>query len=149
MQQTSQKTLGHWELGETIGSGSYAHIRLAQNANSPATQSVAVKCIAKSKLRPAVFLREWNLWRNLQHKNILRALDVMEDEEHVYIFMEYVSGGDLLNFVKTHRTKIPEAICQKLFVGIVEGLEYCHRNHVCHKDIKLGMVKQEKLARGN
>jgi MAP/microtubule affinity-regulating kinase len=52
--------------------------------------------------------------------------------------MELVSGVSLLEFLKAKpNRRIPENECIPLFKQILKGIEYCHINNICHRDIKL------------
>lgn len=53
--------------------------------------------------------------------------------------MEYVSGGDLLSYVKK-RTKLTEPVAKYLFKQIVLALEYTHSQNIIHRDIKLDNI---------
>ncbi len=53
--------------------------------------------------------------------------------------MEYISCGDLLNFVRK-RSKLPENISKFIFKQIIEGLNYIHSKGIVHRDIKLDNI---------
>jgi len=53
-----------------------------------------------------------------------------------YIIMQYSSGGDLCRYVREHRRLSEQESC-RLFVQIVQGLEYCHLSGIVHRDVKL------------
>ena len=48
------------------------------------------------------------------HKNIIRLLEVFENEKHIFFVMEYAEGGDLLQLVKLHR-KLSESEAKEYF----------------------------------
>lgn len=43
------------------------------------------------------FQRETSIMQSLKHKNIVSLMDVFEDEEHYYVVMEQVGGGELFD----------------------------------------------------
>jgi serine/threonine protein kinase len=43
---------------------------------------------------------ELSIIRHLKHPNIVEVYDICEDREKVYIVMEHVRGGDLLDCIK-------------------------------------------------
>jgi len=53
--------------------------------------------------------------------------------------MEFICGGDLLNFVRK-RTKLNEPTAKFIFRQIIEGLQYIHSQNVVHRDIKLDNI---------
>lgn len=53
--------------------------------------------------------------------------------------MEYVSCGDLLNFVRK-RSKLTENTAKYIFKQIIETLRFIHSNKIVHRDIKLDNI---------
>ena len=52
--------------------------------------------------------------------------------------MEYVKGISLRQFYKnTKDHKIPENICKFVFYQLADAMNYLHKNHIAHRDIKL------------
>eukprot|EP00878_Enallax_costatus_P011766 GHUV01012282.1.p1 GENE.GHUV01012282.1~~GHUV01012282.1.p1 ORF type:complete len:518 (+),score=113.09 GHUV01012282.1:1083-2636(+) len=49
--------------------------------------------------------------------------------------MTYEAGGDLHEYAT--RYKLDETVVRYFFRQIVEGLDYCHRCHIAHRDLKL------------
>lgn len=49
--------------------------------------------------------------------------------------MEYVSGGELFEFI-VKSGKISEKDARKFFQQIISGVDYCHRHKVVHRDLK-------------
>ena len=47
--------------------------------------------------------RELNIYRKLNHPNIIKAYDIMEVHTRIFVFMELAEGGDLLDFIKVKR----------------------------------------------
>ena len=74
--------------------------------------------------------------RNLHHKSIVKILETFESDKYILIIMEYISGGNLQNFVKKRR-KLTEKTAKILFKQIIEGIQYIHSQGIVHRDIKL------------
>lgn len=49
--------------------------------------------------------------------------------------MEYVSGGELFDYILRHG-KLDEKDARKFFQQIISGVHYCHRHMVVHRDLK-------------
>ena len=80
-------------------------------------------------------IREVKLMRLLDHPHIVKVYDVFETEEDVVVVMEYVSGGELFDFIVAHgKLKTDEA--RKFFRQILSAIDYCHKNSITHRDLK-------------
>ena len=80
------------------------------------------------------FIKEAQTISNLPHENIIRILDVFEENNTAYYVMEYHTGGDLSE-------RIPEGgMDEQQAIGyirrIADALDYIHQNNVLHLDIK-------------
>lgn len=70
------------------------------------------------------------------HPNIIRFNEVFLTSTHLGIAMEYASGGELFDrIVKAGRFSEDEA--RYFFQQLISGVEWCHREGVCHRDLKL------------
>lgn len=52
--------------------------------------------------------------------------------------MEFAKGGDIIDFINL--SPIPFAICKRLYIWILSGLEDIYRQGVAHRDIKLDNI---------
>ncbi|OUC43703.1 kinase domain protein [Trichinella nativa] len=65
----------------------------------------------------------------IDHPYILRLYDVYENQKFLYLILEYVSGGELFDYlVRKGRLPIKEA--KKIFRQIVCALDYCHAQNI-------------------
>ena len=74
--------------------------------------------------------------RDLFHPSVTKILETFESEKYMLIIMEYISGGNLQNFVKKRR-KLCEKTAKILFRQIIQGIKYIHSRGIVHRDIKL------------
>ncbi|XP_072380410.1 testis-specific serine/threonine-protein kinase 3-like [Diabrotica undecimpunctata] len=124
-------------LGKTIGTGSYATVRLAQSERHDGL--VAIKIVSKFSA-PADYLkkflpREIEVVKGLRHPNLIRFLQAIETTHRVYIVMEYAENGSLLDIIRKDG-HIDEDRARKWFRQLVDAVEYCHDRGVVHRDIK-------------
>ena len=75
----------------------------------------------------------------LGHPNIIKILEVFENDKFVFFVMEYASNGDLLNYLKT-KTFLKENDAKYMFFQIAVGLRYMHSQNIIHRDIKLDNI---------
>ena len=80
--------------------------------------------------------REVSILRLCQgHPNIIRLHEVYTDELHVYIVMELMRGGELLDRLKM-RHSFTEAEASAIFQQLVSAVTFMHQKKVVHRDLK-------------
>jgi len=79
--------------------------------------------------------REIRILKMLRHPNVIQLHAVIESDADIFLVMEHVSGGDLLDFINS-RGAMPEAQARDLVGQITCGLQYCHSLGVAHRDLK-------------
>ncbi|MGW1284230.1 Stk1 family PASTA domain-containing Ser/Thr kinase [Streptomyces sp. NPDC002586] len=132
---------GRYELGQVLGRGGMAEVYLAHDTRLGRT--VAVKTLRADLARDpsfqARFRREAQSAASLNHPAIVAVYDTGEDYidgvSIPYIVMEYVDGSTLRELLHSGRKLLPER-AMEMTVGILQGLEYAHRNGIVHRDIK-------------
>ncbi|MFF3908224.1 Stk1 family PASTA domain-containing Ser/Thr kinase [Streptomyces sp. NPDC001848] len=132
---------GRYELGQVLGRGGMAEVYLAHDTRLGRT--VAVKTLRADLARDpsfqARFRREAQSAASLNHPAIVAVYDTGEDYidgvSIPYIVMEYVDGSTLRELLHSGRKLLPER-AMEMTIGILQGLEYAHRNGIVHRDIK-------------
>ena len=89
----------------------------------------------------AALQREAHKLQSLTHQNIVRVIDCDRDGQSVFMTMEYLPGESLY---KKIRRSGPGGILREDAIAIVtfvaHALDYAHRNHIVHGDLKPGNV---------
>ncbi|NXB76943.1 IKKE kinase, partial [Donacobius atricapilla] len=107
---------------------------------------VAVKVFnSASYLRPQeVQMREFEMLRKLNHKNIVKLFAVEEtgSSKQKVLVMEYCSSGSLLNVLEEPANAFGLAESEFLIVlqCVVAGMNHLRENGVVHRDIKPGNI---------
>ncbi|GAC1331104.1 MAG: hypothetical protein NVSMB15_05200 [Steroidobacteraceae bacterium] len=80
--------------------------------------------------------------QSLAHPNIVRVFDCDRDGEIVFMTMEYLEGTRLLagHPSRNSRTDIGQQKARSIIMAVAGALEYAHRNHIVHGDLKPGNV---------
>lgn len=81
-------------------------------------------------------IREGALGRLLFHPHICRLYEMVPMTNHYYMLFEYVEGGQLLDYIVSHGS-LNEKYARKFARGVASALDYCHRNNVVHRDLKI------------
>lgn len=163
-QQFHRKAIGDWEFTKTIGAGSMGKVKLArhritqeicaikvvtraakvwqrQHVNDPPTSdphelAQRKKEYEKEIARDKRTIREAALGKILYHPFICRLYEMYAMSNHYYMLFEYVSGGQMLDYIVAHGS-LKESQARKFCRGIGSALEYCHSNNIVHRDLKI------------
>lgn len=118
-----------------LGNGSYGFTKLMNH--KPTNTLYAVKFISRGAEHITDHVRrEIVNHRNLCHPFVVKFKEVLLTETHLGVVMEYVSGGELFNYVQQHQS-FNEAQARYFFQHLISGVEYLHRMRVVHRDLKL------------
>eukprot|EP00041_Stephanoeca_diplocostata_P020062 m.440212 g.440212 ORF g.440212 m.440212 type:complete len:472 (-) comp21465_c0_seq6:183-1598(-) len=138
--QRNVQSIDNYELGDTIGDGTFAKVKTARHKLTGV--KVAIKVINKNKLRRSTLqhvTREAQIHRTLDHPNIVKMLEVIDTDDVLYLVLEFVPGGDLFDYVIKHK-RLLEHEARKMFRQILSAVEYCHLHGIVHRDLKLENV---------
>ncbi len=133
------QSLGRYHILEQLGEGGMAIVYKAFDTRLET--DVAVKVIRTENLAPSVlerslkrFEREAKALAKLNHPNIVKVIDYGEYGGKPYLVMPYLPGGTLKSRIKNGALPWPAAVA--LIIPIARALEYAHRLHVIHRDVK-------------
>lgn len=84
------------------------------------------------------FLKEAKHIALLDHPNIIRIIDVFDENSTSYYVMEYIEGGSLENKLGTTGLSMSEAT--RYIFQVAETLKYIHKKNIAHLDIKPGNI---------
>ncbi|MCJ1287125.1 serine/threonine-protein kinase KIN2 [Xylographa opegraphella] len=149
---------GQWSLGKTIGAGSMGKVKIAKNLETG--EQVAIKIVPRQstdehhsvrdreradhskEIRTA---REAAIVTLLNHPYICGMRDVVRTNYHWYMLFEYVNGGQMLDYIISHG-RLKEKQARKFGRQIASALDYCHRNSIVHRDLKIENILISKTG---
>ncbi|KAL1560469.1 CBL-interacting serine/threonine-protein kinase 23 [Salvia divinorum] len=133
---SSRTRVGRYELGRTLGEGTFAKVKFARNLET--NENVAIKILDKEKVLKHKMIdqikREISTMKLIRHPNVIRMFEVMASKTKIYIVMEFVTGGEL--FDKIARGKLREDETRRYFQQLINAVDYCHSRGVYHRDLK-------------
>jgi serine/threonine protein kinase len=131
------KTVGKYELYRTLGEGSFGKVKYAVNKET--NEAVAVKILDKDKIQKqnmgAQIKKEISIMKMIKHDNVVCVKDVFATTSKIFIVLELVEGGELFDKI-TSQGRLNEPQARFYFRQVVEGLDHCHSQGVCHRDLK-------------
>ncbi len=128
---------GRYRLIEVIGSGGMATVYRAFDARLqvPRAIKVLLPSLANRERLRARFEAEARTMALLEHRNIVRVYDVGSEGNRVYIVMELVDGGSLVDRLD-ETGPLPPRQAVDVCLAVLEGLSVAHSREIVHRDIK-------------
>ncbi|KAJ8673508.1 hypothetical protein QAD02_004770 [Eretmocerus hayati] len=120
-----------YEFKQEIGKGSYSTVYLAVHKGTKI--EYAIKVIDRKKRDPTEEIEI--LLRYGSHPHIVTLKALHEDERHVYLVLELLRGGELLDRMLM-RLSFTEIEAAEITYVITSVIHYLHENGVVHRDIK-------------
>lgn len=140
----AQVTLDEFEVldddaGRSLGKGSFGVVRRIRRKGTD--DVYALKTMQKIEVIEGDLIdqveREIQVQRTLKHENVLRLYKHFEDDDSVYLLLEYCAKGELYQLLRTRRgRRFPEDVAQHYFVQTARGLQYLHGRNIVHRDLK-------------
>ncbi|XP_011496245.1 PREDICTED: ribosomal protein S6 kinase 2 beta [Ceratosolen solmsi marchali] len=120
-----------YDFKQEIGKGSYSTVYLA--IHKATKTEYAIKVIDRKKRDPTEEIEI--LLRYGRHPHIVTLKALHEDERHVYLVLELLRGGELLDRM-LQRRNFTETEAAEVTYTITNVVQYLHENGVVHRDIK-------------
>jgi serine/threonine-protein kinase len=145
------RTIGRYILYGEIASGGMATVHFGRLQGAAGfARSVAIKRLhpqyAKDPDFVAMFLDEARLAARISHPNVVPTLDVVAQEDELFLVMEYVKGVSLSRLSRASKQRgerIPLTIVASIVSGMLNGLHAAHEAkdetgqplHIVHRDV--------------
>jgi calcium-dependent protein kinase len=118
----------------TIGEGGFGSVYKAKEKETGALR--AIKKIPLEKIiNYQSIINEVTALKNLDHPNIIKLYEVYEDEGWIFLVQEFWEGGELFDYI-ADRDHLSEKEAAQIFKQIMQAIIYCHKNRICHRDLK-------------
>ncbi|KAL2085528.1 hypothetical protein ACEWY4_018848 [Coilia grayii] len=128
--------VGFYDIERTLGKGNFAVVKLARHRITKT--EVAIKIIDKTQLDATnleKIYREVQIMKMLDHPHIIKLYQVMETKNMLYLVTEYAKNGEIFDYL-ANQGRLSEAEARRKFWQILTAVEYCHKRHIVHRDLK-------------
>ena len=131
------QTIGSYDILAKIAEGGMGTVYKGRHRMTG--QIVAIKIVPPSAARNPTLLkrfeREFTAARNLDHPNIVKAIEFDGDCPTPFLVMEFVDGESLGQRIERDG-RLPEDEALRLITQICQGLYKAHRKGLVHRDVK-------------
>jgi len=130
-----------YELRKVLGTGACGQV--VEGIERETGKRYAVKIIEKKRLAqnsggvvsPDSLLREAEILKKVNHTNITMFKELYQTPKVIYIVMEYVGGGELLDHI-LQRGHYSEPETAAILSQMLNAVNYLHSRNIVHRDLK-------------
>ncbi|XP_022760483.1 serine/threonine-protein kinase RUNKEL isoform X2 [Durio zibethinus] len=123
--------MNHYHIYEAIGRGKYSTVYKGRKKKT--IEYFAIKSVDKSQ-RSKV-LQEVRILHSLNDPNILKFYSWYETSAHLWLVLEFCTGGDLMTLLRQDG-QLPEDSIHFLAYDLVRALQYLHSKGIIYCDLK-------------
>ena len=131
-----QNILNEYQIKETVGKGTFSKVKLGINKSTG--EKVAIKILDKRMIKTKNdqirIQRELTILRKINHINIVKIIQTKEDQDNIYIIMEFIDYDLFLHIINNKR--LDEAESSLYYFQLISGLEHIHSLNIVHRDLK-------------
>ncbi len=126
--------LDNYEKIKRVGKGSYGAVFKVMNKNTQKIRAMKVipKYIQKDNDE---ILREIYILKHLDHPNVMKIYEFLEDDKNYYLIEEFCDEGDLDTILKGKKIYC-EFLVKFIMYQVFLAINYLHSNNIVHQDIK-------------
>lgn len=136
MAQVAERTIAkRYRVQDQLGAGGMGTVY--RGLDTLTGQVVAIKELKAKASQPGLlerFKREGEALRSLNHPNIVKLLEAIDEDGQHFLVTEFVPGGDLAQLLETSRLSIDEIL--RLGIDVADALTRAHRLKIFHRDLK-------------
>jgi pSer/pThr/pTyr-binding forkhead associated (FHA) protein len=151
-QDEARREFRDYLLMQRIGSGGMGEVWLARK-KSKDSEECAIKFLKHGQDQSTAeqdrrrFAREMQIATSMNHPAVVRCVDCGQDDENLFIVMEYCDGGNLGELLR--RTgKLSERRAIRLLDRLLGGIAHAHELGIVHRDLKPSNILLQRTKGG-
>lgn len=123
----------YYRFQERLGAGASGYVVRAQSRYGQDT--CAIKCMPTKIVDTFELSMEADILGMMNHPNVVRLIECLEDDSKTYMVMEVCDGGELLRKVE-FTDGLPEREVAIVMRQVLSVISYMHSLRICHRDVK-------------
>ncbi len=133
-------------LLKRIGRGAIGYVYQAKDKDG---STIAAKEVDRSRSERSAVRELENAQKQskLDHPNIVKIFHVCNEDDGIWVFMEYILGRDLKHYARENNSELQKNRLE-LMIQISRGLNFLHESKIAHRDIKPENILLEPLEEG-
>ena len=133
-------------LRKRIGRGAIGYVYKAKDKHGTI---IAAKEVDSSRSERSAVRELENAQKQskLNHPNIVKIFHICNEEDGIWVFMEYLGGRDLKHYAREHNAELQKNRLD-LMIQVSRGLNFLHESKIAHRDVKPENILLEPLAEG-
>uniref|UniRef100_A0A8C1H379 Serine/threonine-protein kinase MRCK alpha n=1 Tax=Cyprinus carpio carpio TaxID=630221 RepID=A0A8C1H379_CYPCA len=127
-----------FEILKVIGRGAFGEVAVVKvkNADKVFAMKILNKWEMLKRAETACFREERDVLVNGNSQWITTLHYAFQDENNLYLVMDYYVGGDLLTLLSKFEDRLPEDMAKFYLAEMVLAVDSVHQLHYVHRDIK-------------
>ncbi|NWI19166.1 MRCKA kinase, partial [Crypturellus soui] len=127
-----------FEILKVIGRGAFGEVAVVKlkNADKVFAMKILNKWEMLKRAETACFREERDVLVNGDNQWITTLHYAFQDENYLYLVMDYYVGGDLLTLLSKFEDRLPEDMARFYLAEMVIAIDSVHQLHYVHRDIK-------------
>lgn len=132
------QTINNYVIQNKLGDGGMGSVYFG--SHNRIERHVAIKILHKELFENGSirnrFKNEANALIKLNHQNIIKIYDYVEQDYLACLIMEYMDGYTLDEYITKVSGPLPSKKAVKIMASVLNAVQYAHDNNVLHRDIK-------------